>query len=130
MRRLLACITHDPPIRTSSIVDVVCSVPGPSNGRPTESLEPSRISETFNDAALREAVDNTATRTETLPEVRICWRSLLELYVHGGINRVNNKSAPENSSPFRPFDLCMTNFEKIDIAKVRYYRKSCGGSNN
>jgi malonyl CoA-acyl carrier protein transacylase len=67
-------------------------------------VNPSRISPTFSDAALREVVDSIAIRTASLleivnynVEVRLTFMTVI-LLDFLCIYRVNNMSVPENSS--------------------------------
>jgi hypothetical protein len=67
-------------------------------------VNPSRISSMFSDAALREVVDSIATRTSSLLEIvnyNVEVSLTLLSVIHPDflcIYRVNNMSAPENSS--------------------------------
>jgi fatty acid synthase subunit alpha, fungi type len=67
-------------------------------------VNPSRVSTTFNDAALREVVDSIATRTTSLLEivnynVEVSLTFLTAIHLDFlCIYRVNNMSVPENSS--------------------------------
>jgi fatty acid synthase subunit alpha, fungi type len=88
-------------------------------------VNPSRVSPTFSDAALREVVDSIATRTASLLEivnynVEVSLAFLTAIYLDFlCIYRVNNMSVPENLSLCRLTNvLNYLKVQKIDFAKV------------
>jgi hypothetical protein len=69
-------------------------------------VNPSRISKTFSDAALREVVDSISTSTGCLLEivnysVDVCYFYLVMSLTHVPFYRVNNMSARENLWRFK-----------------------------
>lgn len=96
-------------------------------------VNPSRISKTFNDAALREVVETITQRTGCLLEIVnfnvevscVRLKPLEPSLIHFSSVRVNNTFAPESWSPCKPSPMSSTTSKSRRLISLRHVPGFC-----